>query len=58
MNGITTNYGIAGGELDASEHLAAAIPRLLSTSEAKACLRCEFSAAVTLKDKREGASSN
>jgi hypothetical protein len=29
----TVNYGLKGGKLDATKHIAAAIPRLLSQKE-------------------------
>lgn len=58
MNTVTTNYGLAGGELDASKHIEAAIPRLLTPTEAEACLRCSFTVAVTSKSKRDCSDSN
>lgn len=30
---VTTNHGLAGGTLDATKHIEAAIPRLLNTAE-------------------------
>lgn len=54
---ITTNYGIAGGTLDATELYADGIRRLLSAAELE-CHRCTLGAAATTKDKRESASSN
>lgn len=30
---MTTNYGIIGGQLDATKHLEAAIPRMLNAAE-------------------------
>ena len=30
---ISKNYGLAGGQLDATQHIVAALPRLLSNKE-------------------------
>jgi hypothetical protein len=40
----STNYGLAGGTLDATKHLEAAIPILLNPDE---CYRCQFYSAVS-----------
>jgi hypothetical protein len=33
MQPVTTNYGLAGGSLDATHHIAAAMTRLLNQQE-------------------------
>jgi hypothetical protein len=54
---VTTNYGLAGGTLDSTRLLEAAIPRLLSAPERKAFVkRLELSAAV--QPGRANAASN
>lgn len=52
MKVITPNYGLAGGELNASEHLLAAIPKLLTHAERKLCARCELPQILKAADER------
>lgn len=59
MNPITTNYGLLGGTLDATKHLQAAVPRLLTQGEQQAhWLRSELLIAVALRPGRENAAAN
>jgi hypothetical protein len=57
---MTTNYGLAGGTLDASKHIEAALTRLLSGPEQDAyCKRaCLLAEATTNKAKRDSAAQN
>jgi hypothetical protein len=57
---MTTNYGLAGGTLDASKHIEAALTRLLNGPEQDAyCKRaCLLAEATTNKAKRDSAAQN
>lgn len=58
MRTITTNYGLAGDTLDATDHIEAALSRLCTPSEIASCRRCEFEVAVATQPGKAKAALN
>jgi len=54
---ITKNYGLAGGELDCTEHLVLAVPRMLDGLERIPYMH-QLAIAATHKKERECAGDN
>lgn len=57
MRIITTNYGLAGGMLDATVHVERELQRQMTAGEI-ACRRCEFEVAVVTQPGRANADRN
>lgn len=55
---VSTNYGLLGGTLDATDHVQAAMERLCTPSEIAACRRCEFETLVVTQPGRANAGQN
>jgi hypothetical protein len=58
MEYISKNFGLAGGMLDATKHVEAAMERLLTAEEQAQCYRCQLATVVTSQSHRDAAPTN
>jgi len=54
----TKNFGLAGGMLDATKHVEAAIERLLTADEQKQCPTCQLATLTNGHNARAAAPTN